>query len=173
MSAPAKAAAALARQAQTAAGAVGQQTAQRARPSGPTALSTLVLQKAQQTPSWLWANKRNLALLSGSAAAGATSYHCMNRIPGGHAGLVRDLEGGDIVRDTIFDENQVALLNPFRQELVPMRLLPVKKRFIRTFTTKDDRLEKAGVRGFVAFNRSFGCTSRGPSFLSNCPIRSP
>ena len=39
----------------------------------------------------------------------------------------------------MYDESQMMMMNPFFQEFVPMRLIPVKKRMIRSYKTKDGK----------------------------------
>ena len=41
----------------------------------------------------LWSQRRNFVLLTGAFGLGVTSYKCSNRIPGGHAGLVKPSRG--------------------------------------------------------------------------------
>ena len=83
------------------------------------------------------ANRKNLAVLSLTLAAGASSFAALRLIPGGHVGLVVDRLGN--VQPWVFESKQLVFVVPFWQSIVSMRTMPVRKRFIKEFTTKDGR----------------------------------
>jgi len=61
----------------------------------------------------------------------------MKRIVPGHVGLIEDLNGN--VRPYVYDDSQLVLAIPIWEHCVNVRLIPVKKRFIKEYQTKDGR----------------------------------
>ncbi|CAE7900154.1 unnamed protein product [Symbiodinium microadriaticum] len=61
----------------------------------------------------------------------------MKRVTPGHVGLIEDWQG--TLRPYIYDDSQLVLAIPFWHRLINMRLIPVKKRYIKEFKTKDGR----------------------------------
>eukprot|EP00439_Symbiodinium_sp_Y106_P018822 s737_g2.t1 len=59
----------------------------------------------------------------------------MKRVTPGHVGLIEDWQGA--LRPYIYDDSQLVLAIPFWHRLINMRLIPVKKRYIKEFKTKD------------------------------------
>jgi hypothetical protein len=88
---------------------------------------------------WNWArtNRRNLGVLSVTLAAGVGSFAALRLIPGGHVGLVVDRLGN--VQPWVFESKQLVFVVPFWQSIVSMRTMPVRKRFIKEFQSKDGR----------------------------------
>lgn len=88
---------------------------------------------------WNWAkmNRRNLAALSVTIAAGFASFTALRLIPGGHVGLVVDRLGD--VKPWVFESKQLVFVIPFWQKIVSMRTMPVRKRFIKEFKSKDGK----------------------------------
>ena len=88
---------------------------------------------------WSWAkvNRRNLAALSLTMAAGFASFTALRLIPGGHVGLVVDRLGR--VQPWVFESKQLVFVIPVWQRIVSMRTMPVRKRFIKEFKSKDDK----------------------------------
>lgn len=88
---------------------------------------------------WNWAklNRRNLAALSATIAAGFASFTALRLIPGGHVGLVVDRLGN--VQPWVFESKQLVFVIPFWQRIVSMRTMPVRKRFIKEFKSRDGK----------------------------------
>jgi hypothetical protein len=88
---------------------------------------------------WNWArnNSRNLAVLSATLLTGTASFAALRLIPGGHVGLVVDRLGN--VQPWVFESKQLVVIIPFWQQIVSMRTMPVRKRFIKEFKTKDGK----------------------------------
>lgn len=88
---------------------------------------------------WNWArvNRRNLAVLSATLLTGTASFAALRLIPGGHVGLVVDRLGN--VQPWVFESKQLVVIVPFWQRIVSMRTMPVRKRFIKEFTTQDGK----------------------------------
>ena len=88
---------------------------------------------------WNWAktNRKNLAVLSATVFAGASSFAALRLIPGGHVGLVVDRLGN--VQPWVFESKQLVFVVPFWQSIVSMRTMPVRKRFIKEFESKDGK----------------------------------
>jgi hypothetical protein len=88
---------------------------------------------------WNWAktNRKNLAVLSTTVFAGASSFAALRLIPGGHVGLVVDRLGN--VQPWVFESKQLVFVVPFWQSIVSMRTMPVRKRFIKEFESKDGK----------------------------------
>lgn len=61
----------------------------------------------------------------------------MKRVTPGHVGLIEDWNGN--LRPYVYDDSQLVLAIPIFQRLINMRLIPVKKRFIKEYKTKDDK----------------------------------
>jgi hypothetical protein len=92
---------------------------------------------------WNWAkvNRRNLGMLSLSVFAGTATFAGLKLIPGGHVGLVVDRLGN--VQPWVFESKQLVVIVPFWQQIVSMRTMPVRKRFIKEFNTKDGKSVEA------------------------------
>ena len=88
---------------------------------------------------WNWArtNRKNLGVLSVTLMAGVGSFAALRLIPGGHVGLVVDRLGN--VQPWVFESKQLVFVVPFWQRIVSMRTMPVRKRFIKEFKSKDGR----------------------------------
>ena len=86
---------------------------------------------------WKWScvNRRNLFMLGVTVVAGTASFATLRLIPGGHVGLVVDRLGK--VQPFVFESKQLVMIVPFWQRIVSMRTMPVRKRFIKEFPTKD------------------------------------
>ena len=86
---------------------------------------------------WTWArgNRRNLAMLALTVTVGTASFAALRLIPGGHVGLVVDRRGH--VQPFVFESKQLVMIVPFWQRIVSMRTMPVRKRFIKEFVSKD------------------------------------
>ena len=87
--------------------------------------------------SWTRANRRNLAVLSMTLFTGASSFAALRLIPGGHVGLVVDRLGN--VQPWVFESKQLVIIVPFWQRIISMRTMPVRKRFIKEFQSKDGK----------------------------------
>ena len=74
-------------------------------------------------------------MLSLTVFSGTATFAALKLIPGGHVGLVVDRLGN--VQPWVFESKQLVVIFPFWQKLVSMRTMPVRKRFIKEFTTKD------------------------------------
>merc|ERR1719174_1782150 len=61
----------------------------------------------------------------------------MKRVTPGHVGLIEDWNGN--LRPYVCDDSQLVLAIPGFQHIINMRLIPVKKRFIKEYKTKDGR----------------------------------
>ena len=85
-------------------------------------------------------------MLSLTLLAGTASFTALRLIPGGHVGLVVDRLGN--VQPWVFESKQVVVIIPFWQRIVSMRTMPVRKRFIKEFETKDGK--KVEVRLVVS-----------------------
>jgi hypothetical protein len=87
--------------------------------------------------NWTKLNRRNLAALSLTLVAGVSSFTALRLIPGGHVGLVVDRLGN--VQPWVFESKQLVFVVPFWQTIVSMRTMPVRKRFIKEFDSKDGK----------------------------------
>ena len=87
--------------------------------------------------NWTRTNRKNLAVLSVTLFAGVGSFAALRLIPGGHVGLVVDRLGN--VQPWVFESKQLVFVVPFWQQIVSMRTMPVRKRFIKEFTSKDSK----------------------------------
>ena len=86
---------------------------------------------------WACLNRRNLSMLALTVTTGVASFAALRLIPGGHVGLVVDRMGK--VEPYVFESKQLVMIIPFWQTIVSMRTMPVRKRFIKEFTTKDNQ----------------------------------
>ncbi len=77
-------------------------------------------------------------MLSLSVLAGTSTFAGLKLIPGGHVGLVVDRLGN--VQPWVFESKQLVVIVPFWQQIVSMRTMPVRKRFIKEFRTKDGKV---------------------------------
>merc|ERR1719408_572274 len=82
-------------------------------------------------------NQKNLARLIGSCSAVGTALLSMKRVAPGHVGIIEDMRGN--LRPYVYDDGQLVLAVPFWQRCINIRLIPVKKRFIKEYYTKDDK----------------------------------
>ena len=90
---------------------------------------------------WASANKKNIAVFGITATAGIASFATLKLIPGGHVGIVVDRLGN--VRPYVFESKQLVIIAPFWERIVSMRTMPVRKRFIKEFTTRDGKAVEA------------------------------
>jgi len=82
-------------------------------------------------------NQKNLARFVGGMTFVSGVLMSMKRVSPGHVGLIVDLNGN--MRPHIYDDSQLVLAVPFWEKCVNIRLIPVKKRFIKDYVTKDGR----------------------------------
>eukprot|EP00747_Dinoflagellata_sp_TGD_P167685 gnl/TRDRNA2_/TRDRNA2_192522_c0_seq1.p1 gnl/TRDRNA2_/TRDRNA2_192522_c0~~gnl/TRDRNA2_/TRDRNA2_192522_c0_seq1.p1 ORF type:complete len:219 (-),score=50.15 gnl/TRDRNA2_/TRDRNA2_192522_c0_seq1:152-748(-) len=82
-------------------------------------------------------NQKNVARLVGGCGALSLMLMSMKRVTPGHVGLIEDINGN--LRPYVYDDSQLVLAIPIWQKCVNIRLIPVKKRFIKEYKTKDDR----------------------------------
>mmetsp|Transcript_44316 Transcript_44316/g.103570 ORF Transcript_44316/g.103570 Transcript_44316/m.103570 type:complete len:199 (+) Transcript_44316:21-617(+) len=93
----------------------------------------------QRVVAWLKVtnNQKNLARFGGGMSFCVLTMMSMKRVTPGHVGLIEDWQGA--LRPYIYDDSQLVLAIPFWHRLINMRLIPVKKRYIKEFKTKDGR----------------------------------
>merc|ERR1711924_45485 len=82
-------------------------------------------------------NQKNVARLVGGSGVATLMLLSMKRVTPGHVGLIEDINGN--LRPYVYDDSQLVLAIPIWQKCVNIRLIPVKKRFIKEYKTKDDR----------------------------------
>mmetsp|Transcript_10554 Transcript_10554/g.19427 ORF Transcript_10554/g.19427 Transcript_10554/m.19427 type:complete len:199 (+) Transcript_10554:108-704(+) len=82
-------------------------------------------------------NLKNMGRLVGGVGFFSLMLGSMKRVTPGHVGLIEDWNGN--LRPYIYDDSQLILAIPFFQHCINMRLIPVKKRFIKEYKTKDDK----------------------------------
>eukprot|EP00403_Amphidinium_massartii_P018846 CAMPEP_0178426860 /NCGR_PEP_ID=MMETSP0689_2-20121128/29448_1 /TAXON_ID=160604 /ORGANISM="Amphidinium massartii, Strain CS-259" /LENGTH=193 /DNA_ID=CAMNT_0020048551 /DNA_START=21 /DNA_END=599 /DNA_ORIENTATION=+ len=82
-------------------------------------------------------NQKNIAKLMAGSATFGLMLLSMKRVVPGHVGIIEDLNGN--VRPYLYDDSQLILAIPIWQRCVNIRLIPVKKRFIREYKSKDGR----------------------------------
>merc|ERR1719356_2374887 len=61
----------------------------------------------------------------------------LKRVAPGHVGLIEDINGN--LRPYVYDDGQLVLAIPIWQKCINMRLIPVKKRFIKEYKAKDGK----------------------------------
>jgi len=82
-------------------------------------------------------NLKNLGRMTGGITFFSLALLSMKRVSPGHVGLIEDLNGN--LRPYVYDDRQLVIAIPIWQRCINMRLIPVKKRFIKEYTTKDNR----------------------------------
>ncbi|CAK0814929.1 unnamed protein product [Prorocentrum cordatum] len=82
-------------------------------------------------------NQKNLARMVGGVSFFSLALLSLKRVSPGHVGLIEDLNGQ--LRPYIYDDGQLVLAIPIWQRIINVRLIPVKKRFIKEYKTKDGR----------------------------------
>uniref|UniRef100_A0A7S4PSM1 Band 7 domain-containing protein n=1 Tax=Alexandrium monilatum TaxID=311494 RepID=A0A7S4PSM1_9DINO len=82
-------------------------------------------------------NLKNLARMVGGVSFFSLALLSMKRVAPGHVGLIEDRAGN--LRPYVYDDGQLVLAIPIWQRCINIRLIPVKKRFIKEFKTKDGR----------------------------------
>lgn len=82
-------------------------------------------------------NQKNLGRCFGGIGFFSIALSSMKRVTPGHVGLIEDWNGN--LRPYIYDDSQLVLSIPIWQRCINMRLIPVKKRFIKEYKTKDDK----------------------------------
>ncbi|CAE7374759.1 unnamed protein product [Symbiodinium pilosum] len=95
--------------------------------------------RSERIIAWLKVtnNQKNLARFVGGMSFCGLTLLSMKRVTPGHVGLIEDWQG--TLRPYIYDDSQLVLAIPFWHRLINMRLIPVKKRYIKEFKTKDGR----------------------------------
>eukprot|EP00440_Ansanella_granifera_P074414 gb/GFBE01080753.1/.p1 GENE.gb/GFBE01080753.1/~~gb/GFBE01080753.1/.p1 ORF type:complete len:200 (+),score=49.73 gb/GFBE01080753.1/:1-600(+) len=95
--------------------------------------------RAARIAAWLRVvdNQKNLARFTGGMAFCSLALMSLKRVTPGHVGLIEDWQGN--LRPYIYDDGQLVLAIPFWHKCINMRLIPVKKRFIKEYKTKDGR----------------------------------
>merc|ERR1719356_2270712 len=73
----------------------------------------------------------------GGVGAMSLALMSMKRVAPGHVGLIEDMRGN--LRPYVYDDGQLVLAIPIWQRCINIRLIPVKKRFIKEFKTRDSR----------------------------------
>lgn len=96
-----------------------------------------LIDRLRRLPDWCGRNKKNIALFSFTMASWVTVAYSIKIVPAGHVVVKEDIFGN--VGDGIYADNQLVLKIPFYQKGVTVRTLPVKKRFIKEYITKDNR----------------------------------
>lgn len=74
---------------------------------------------------------------------GCTLIYSMKRTPDGHVALVLDSNGKP--KPYIYDSSQLTIVTPYFEEFVLMRTMPVTKRFIKEYQTKDSKAVEVRV----------------------------
>mmetsp|Transcript_108054 Transcript_108054/g.304394 ORF Transcript_108054/g.304394 Transcript_108054/m.304394 type:complete len:199 (-) Transcript_108054:150-746(-) len=82
-------------------------------------------------------NQKNLARFAGGISFFSLALGSMKRVSPGHVGLIEDLNGN--LRPYVYDDSQLVIAIPIWQRCINIRLIPVKKRFIKEYKTKDGR----------------------------------
>jgi hypothetical protein len=82
-------------------------------------------------------NVKNLGRLLGGVSFFSLGLLSMKRVTPGHVGLIEDYRGN--LRPYVYDDGQLVLAIPIWQRCINVRLIPVKKRFIKEFKTRDSR----------------------------------
>ncbi|CAL1162940.1 unnamed protein product [Cladocopium goreaui] len=82
-------------------------------------------------------NQKNLARFTGGMTLSLLALSSMKRVTPGHVGLIEDWQGN--LRPFIYDDSQMVLAIPIWHRIVNIRLIPVKKRFIKEYSTKDGK----------------------------------
>jgi hypothetical protein len=82
-------------------------------------------------------NLKNFGRLVGGMSFFSLGLLSMKRVTPGHVGLIEDRRGN--LRPYVYDDGQLVLAIPIWQRCINIRLIPVKKRFIKEFTTRDSR----------------------------------
>jgi len=82
-------------------------------------------------------NLKNLGRMVGGVSFFSLCLLSMKRVAPGHVGLIEDRMGN--LRPYIYDDGQLVIAIPLWQRCINMRLIPVKKRFIKEYKTKDGR----------------------------------
>ncbi|CAE8643063.1 unnamed protein product [Polarella glacialis] len=95
--------------------------------------------RAARIAAWLRVadNQKNLARFVGGMTVCTMSLMSLKRVTPGHVGLIEDRQG--TLRPYIYDDGQLVLAIPFWQRCINIRLIPVKKRFIKEYKSKDGR----------------------------------
>eukprot|EP00397_Hematodinium_sp_SG-2012_P048819 GEMP01056087.1.p1 GENE.GEMP01056087.1~~GEMP01056087.1.p1 ORF type:complete len:191 (+),score=35.00 GEMP01056087.1:177-749(+) len=91
--------------------------------------------RAQRVVKFVVDRKVRFAQLTVSCTLGTLGLLSLKRIPTGHAGVVENLQGD--IKPYIFSDSQMAIVIPIWESLIPMRLLPVKKRFVKKIESSD------------------------------------
>lgn len=82
-------------------------------------------------------NAKNVARCFGGIGFFSLALMSMKRVAPGHVGLIEDLNGN--MRPYVYDDGQLVMAIPIWQKCINIRLIPVKKRFIKEYKTKDGR----------------------------------
>mmetsp|Transcript_107845 Transcript_107845/g.305086 ORF Transcript_107845/g.305086 Transcript_107845/m.305086 type:complete len:199 (+) Transcript_107845:3-599(+) len=82
-------------------------------------------------------NLKNLGRMVGGVSFFSLALLSMKRVAPGHVGLIEDRMGN--LRPYVYDDGQLVLAIPVWQRCINIRIIPVKKRFIKEFKTKDGR----------------------------------
>mmetsp|Transcript_137422 Transcript_137422/g.293684 ORF Transcript_137422/g.293684 Transcript_137422/m.293684 type:complete len:214 (-) Transcript_137422:57-698(-) len=82
-------------------------------------------------------NLKNLGRMVGGVGAMSLALMSMKRVAPGHVGLIEDINGN--LRPYVYDDGQLVIAIPVWQRCINVRLIPVKKRFIKEYKTKDGR----------------------------------
>eukprot|EP00933_Yihiella_yeosuensis_P031414 TRINITY_DN24986_c0_g1_i1.p1 TRINITY_DN24986_c0_g1~~TRINITY_DN24986_c0_g1_i1.p1 ORF type:complete len:207 (-),score=51.28 TRINITY_DN24986_c0_g1_i1:131-751(-) len=95
--------------------------------------------RAARIAAWLRIaeNQKNLARSFIGVTSLSLAMYSLKRVTPGHVGIIEDLNGN--IRPYIYDDGQLVLAIPFWQKCVNVRLIPVKKRFIKEYKTKDGK----------------------------------
>eukprot|EP00929_Paragymnodinium_shiwhaense_P116012 TRINITY_DN85247_c0_g1_i1.p1 TRINITY_DN85247_c0_g1~~TRINITY_DN85247_c0_g1_i1.p1 ORF type:complete len:207 (+),score=40.14 TRINITY_DN85247_c0_g1_i1:172-792(+) len=82
-------------------------------------------------------NIKSLGRLVGGVTFFSLALTSMKRIVPGHVGLIEDMNGN--LRPYVYDDSQLVLAIPIWQKCINMRMIPVKKRLIKEYKTKDGK----------------------------------
>mmetsp|Transcript_84887 Transcript_84887/g.177441 ORF Transcript_84887/g.177441 Transcript_84887/m.177441 type:complete len:199 (-) Transcript_84887:68-664(-) len=82
-------------------------------------------------------NARNVAKMVTGVTFFSLALYSMKRVIPGHVGIIEDRTGN--IRPYIYDDSQLVIAIPFWHKIINVRLIPVKKRFIREYKTKDGK----------------------------------
>merc|ERR1712217_353420 len=95
--------------------------------------------RLQRIGRWLKdpTNAKNLGMVVGGVSFFSLCLLSMKRVAPGHVGLIEDQMGN--LRPYVYDDGQLVIAIPIWQRCIDMRLIPVKKRFIKEYKTSDGR----------------------------------
>jgi len=89
----------------------------------------------QRVATFVTNNKKGVAQLIVGCTVGGLGLFSLKRIPTGHVGVVENWHGQ--IKPFVFSDSQMVICVPFYEKMIPVRILPVKKRYVKRVETAD------------------------------------